>query len=238
MTQAYPPQASLPPITLQWPNERKPKSIIKKDAQKRYQEALKRMEFQMPMNAMSSGPSLAPASTVSTIQTPSLGGASSVTDTSSIYSLPVRAVPTGMPTRFTIPSGVTPVFNQREAHEPDEYVLIFNRANGAPRVHYLMVDRHRRGRLLPKVNYVTMTKVKDVCSYRVVNLDNFLYILGGRNIESGNCISYCYRYDARNNQWIRISNLIRARCRFTANALDGFIYVVGELSGQIRLLWQ
>ncbi len=231
--------SSLPPLTIQWPEHKKPKSIIKKDAQERYLQTLQDLEYQSPIMAMATVPQVLgtttnPASRISTIHPPpSIGGTSSVTDVSSIGSFGVQAGATsnmnsGFSTALSMAWGDDPLAHHRHRDSYDEYVLIFNRSTGGPRVHYLMVDPTKRGRLLPKVNYVTMSKIKDLVSYRVVVLDNYLYILGGRNLESGTCVSFCYRFDPRNNQWVRIANMIRGRCRFTASTLDGFIYVVGR----------
>ena len=111
--------------------------------------------------------------------------------------------------------------------DANDFVLLFNRSTGSPKVHYLSVDTRKRSRLLPRVSVMTMTKIKDVVGYRVVSLHNQLYIIGGRNLESGAYLSHCYRLNPDNNQWTRIGSLSRARSRFTATALDGCIYVAG-----------
>lgn len=111
--------------------------------------------------------------------------------------------------------------------DTNDFVLLFNRSTGSSKVHYLSVDTRKKSRLIPRVSVMSMTKIKDVVGYRVVVLDNYLYILGGRNQESGAYLSHCYRFNPENNQWLRIGPLLRPRSRFTANALDGFIYVTG-----------
>ena len=176
-------------------------------------------EFDLELEKMTSG--AVSGSHISTIKAPSLAP-STITNSTSI-SVPME----GTLSWYKQSDQRLPV-TRPEAAAYNEYVLMFNRSTGNPRVHYLMIDPHRKGRLLPKVNFVTMTKVKDLSSFRAVVLDNFLYIIGGRNLESGVCVGLCYRFDPRNNQWIRIAPLLRARCRFTATAMDGFIYVVGE----------
>ena len=127
---------------------------------------------------------------------------------------------------FNAVSRAVSQYGQGEGYH--DYVLIFNRSSGSARVHYLMVHPTKRGRMLPKMNFISMTKVKELAGYRVVVLNNFLYIIGGRNLESGSILNHCYRFDPRNNQWVRLANLNKARCRHTANALDGLIYVTGE----------
>ena len=113
----------------------------------------------------------------------------------------------------------------------NNYILIFNKSSGSNKVQYLVVDdsRERHHHPLPKLNMVVMTKVKDVTGYRVVVLNNFLYVIGGRHYQSGSYLSHCYRFDPRNNQWLRLASLVKARTRFTATALDRCIYVCGEL---------
>ena len=74
-----------------------------------------------------------------------------------------------------------------------DYVLLFNRSSGTARVYYLMVSPTKRGRILPKLNYVTLSKVRDLAGYRVVVLSNFVYIIGGRNLESSSVLNLCYR---------------------------------------------
>ena len=74
-----------------------------------------------------------------------------------------------------------------------DYILLFNRSSGTPKVYYMMVHPTKRGRVLPKLNYVTMSKVRDLAGYRVVVLNNFVYVIGGRNLESSAVLNLCYR---------------------------------------------
>ncbi len=112
----------------------------------------------------------------------------------------------------------------------NEFLFLFNRSHGSPKVHYLMIDsvHGKRTQLLPMTNFIKFEKIKDVIGYRTVVVDNYLYILGGRHLDSGSILSHCYRYNPVNNRWVRIAPMIYARYRFTANLLDGFIYVCGE----------
>ena len=117
--------------------------------------------------------------------------------------------------------------SQQQGDDSNQFVLLFNRSTGSPKVHYLSVDTRKRSRLLPRVSVMTMTKIKDVVGYRVVVLDNNLYIIGGRNLESGAYLGHCYRFKPENSQWSRVSSLRRPRSRFTATSLEGYIYVTG-----------
>ena len=119
--------------------------------------------------------------------------------------------------------------NQWEQGSYNHYLLIFDKSSGSTRVHYLLIDRSgKMPRILPKVNTISMTKIKDVVGYRVVVLNNYLYILGGKHVQAGAYLGHCYRFDSRNNQWLRKGAMSRARTKFTATAMDGFIYVCGE----------
>ena len=71
--------------------------------------------------------------------------------------------------------------------------------------------------------------MKDLVGYRPVVLSNVLYLIGGRDWNHGNLMAGVWRYDPRVNQWSEARPLSTARCRFTAEAVDGFIYVMGQL---------
>lgn len=117
--------------------------------------------------------------------------------------------------------------------EFNDYILIFSRSSGTNKVQYLVVDPPVGGahcRPLAKLSTVLMTKVKDLIGYRVVVLNNYLYVLGGKHYQSGSYLKHCYRFDPRNNQWLKIARLINARIRFTASVLGDCIYVCGKRS--------
>ncbi|KAI0224623.1 hypothetical protein LSAT2_024383 [Lamellibrachia satsuma] len=113
-----------------------------------------------------------------------------------------------------------------------DYVLIFSRSSGSPTVHYLVVDRGGRvSRLLPKLSTTVMKRIENIVGYRVVVLGGFLYVVGGRQMQSGSYVNLCYQYNPRNGQWARKTSLSEPRTAFTVSALGGRLYVCG---GRLR----
>ncbi|KAK7089433.1 hypothetical protein V1264_024303 [Littorina saxatilis] len=108
-----------------------------------------------------------------------------------------------------------------------EFLLLFDRATGSPKVNYFMVDPLVPSRLFPKMNTINFPKVKDLVGYRPVVLSNCLYLIGGKDWNHGNFMSGVWKYDPRVNQWMEARPLKIARCRFTVEAVDGYIYVIG-----------
>ncbi|KAL8583538.1 hypothetical protein ACOMHN_054854 [Nucella lapillus] len=120
-----------------------------------------------------------------------------------------------------------------------EFLLVFDRAAGSPKVHYFMVDPWVPSRLYPKMNTINFNKIKDLVGYRAVVLSNCLYLIGGKDWNHGNFMAGVWKFDPRLNQWTEARPLKLARCRFTAEALDGFIYVMDVhtvSAGEWRLL--
>ena len=70
--------------------------------------------------------------------------------------------------------------------------------------------------------------MKDLVGYRPVVLCNCLYLIGGKDWNHGSFIAGVWRFDPRVNQWREVKPLKTARCRFTVEALDGYIYVMGQ----------
>ncbi|XP_063425679.1 kelch-like protein 13 [Mytilus trossulus] len=108
-----------------------------------------------------------------------------------------------------------------------EFVFMFNKSTGSPKVFYLMVDPIGKCRLFPKTNTVLFPKLKNLVNFRAVVLDDCLYIIGGKDWETGEHIDKTWRYDPANSRWIQRANLINARCRHTATVLNGCIYITG-----------
>ena len=77
-----------------------------------------------------------------------------------------------------------------------EFLMLFGRSSGQTKVHYLTIDnvQGKRSRILPMINSVNLDKLKNVVRYSVIALDNYLYILGGKHLESLSCLSHCYRF--------------------------------------------
>ncbi|KAK7483547.1 hypothetical protein BaRGS_00025221, partial [Batillaria attramentaria] len=108
-----------------------------------------------------------------------------------------------------------------------EFLLLFDRATGSPKVHYFMVDPWAPSRLFPKMNTINFNRVKDLIGYRPVVLNNCLFLIGGKDWNNGTYMAGVWKYDPRLNQWRAARPLNIARCRFSVEALDGFIYVLG-----------
>lgn len=108
-----------------------------------------------------------------------------------------------------------------------EFVFMFNKSTGSPKVFYLMVDPIGKCRLFPKTNTVLFPKLKNLVNFRAVVLDDCLYIIGGKDWETGEHIDKTWRYDPANSRWSQRASLINARCRHTATVLNGCIYITG-----------
>ncbi|XP_076442919.1 kelch-like protein 21 [Babylonia areolata] len=108
-----------------------------------------------------------------------------------------------------------------------EFLFVFDRATGSPKVHYFMIDPMVPSRLFPKMNTINFKKIKDLVGYRPVVLSNCLYLIGGKDWNHGNFMAGVWKFDPRLNQWSEAKPLKLARCRFAVEALDGFIYVMG-----------
>ncbi|XP_025105557.1 kelch-like protein 9 [Pomacea canaliculata] len=111
--------------------------------------------------------------------------------------------------------------------ETFDFLLLFDLATGSPKVNYFMVDPRSPSHLLPKMNSIKFKQLKDVSAYRPVVLNHCLYIIGGRDWNTGTYLANVRKYDPRVNHWSQVAPMTLARCRFTAVALDGYVYVVG-----------
>lgn len=108
------------------------------------------------------------------------------------------------------------------------FMLLFDKACSEPKVWYLMMDRMSlRPRLLPKCSCAQMPRLKDIYGYRVIVVNNSLYLLGGRHAVSGSYLNQVFRYDSISNMWIRRASMHKSRSRFAVVEKDGCIYVFG-----------
>ncbi|KAJ8309157.1 hypothetical protein KUTeg_014031 [Tegillarca granosa] len=99
-----------------------------------------------------------------------------------------------------------------------EFVFMFNQVTGSPRILYFMIDPWSGTRLFPKANPIV--------------LDDCLYIIGGKNWETGEYIASTWRYDPATSKWAARANIANARCRHTADVVNGCIYITGgEVQG-------
>ena len=115
------------------------------------------------------------------------------------------------------------------AEKSTDYVLIFSRSSGSQIVHYLVVDYGPRGtRLLPMLSSTIMPRIENVVEYRVVVFEGFLYVVGGRHLQSGSYVNMCYQYNPGNAQWKRKASLNEPRTAFSISTLDGHLYVCGK----------
>lgn len=108
-----------------------------------------------------------------------------------------------------------------------EFVFLFNRSTGSPKVMYFMVDPNGKCKMFPKSNTVIFPKLKNLVNFRMVVLDDCLYIIGGKDWETGAHIDKTWRYDPANSHWSQRANMNHARCRHTATVLNGCIYITG-----------
>ncbi|XP_013407672.1 kelch-like protein 9 [Lingula anatina] len=111
------------------------------------------------------------------------------------------------------------------------FILIFDKVSGNAKVQYMLVDPGKKARVVPKVTSVNMPRLKDRTGFRAVVYDNCLYIIGGKDRESGTCMNTMYKFDPERNTWIRKASMIRARTRFTVDAIGGNLIVTG---GEVR----
>ncbi|XP_052768087.1 kelch-like protein 26 [Mya arenaria] len=112
-----------------------------------------------------------------------------------------------------------------------EFILLFNRAVGSERVFYFMVDPRTGDRMFPKLNTTVFHKLRNLVGYRVVVTDDQLYIIGGKDWMSGEATGATWRYNPDTGKWTACAKLHEPRCRFTADVLDGKIFVTG---GEVR----
>jgi len=89
------------------------------------------------------------------------------------------------------------------------------------------VDPNGKCKMFPKSNTVIFPKLKNLVNFRMVVLDDCLYIIGGKDWETGAHIDKTWRYDPANSHWSQRANMNHARCRHTATVLNGCIYITG-----------
>lgn len=115
-----------------------------------------------------------------------------------------------------------------EISQAYDFLFLFDKASGSPRVNYFMVDPKHPSHIFPKMNVFTMNAVKGICSYRVVVLDNCLYILGGKDWETGKHVADVSRFDPSTNVWEKLCPMKSPRCRFSAEVVGSHVYVIGK----------
>lgn len=117
-----------------------------------------------------------------------------------------------------------------------EFVFMFNKSTGSPKVQYLMVDPFGKCRVFPKTNVVIFNKLKNLVNFRAVVLDDCLYIVGGKDWETGEYKDTALRYDPATSRWTERARLNTPRCRHTATVLNGCIYITGSLNRGIAFI--
>lgn len=118
----------------------------------------------------------------------------------------------------------------------NKFVLLFDKTAGDAKVHYMLIDPGKKTRLVPKVSSISMPRLKDRIGFRVISHNNCLYIMGGRNFESGNYLDSVMKFDPVTNVWTRRAPMIRPRTRFTVNVLDNNLIVTGGESKGGKLI--
>lgn len=116
-----------------------------------------------------------------------------------------------------------------EFRNSNTFLLLFDKSSTEPKVSYLMLDHHsKHPGLMPKCSTAHMPRIKGIYNYRIIVVNNQLYLLGGRHAISGSYLSLVYRYDVTGNMWVRRASMHKARSRFAVAEKDGCIYVFGE----------
>lgn len=114
-------------------------------------------------------------------------------------------------------------------HRPEyDFILLFNKATGSERVYYFMLDPRTKDRMFPRMNTTIFHKLRNLVGYKAVVLDGMLYTIGGKEWTSGHPTGCTWRYNPDTGKWIACAQLHEARSRFTADVLDGKIFVTGK----------
>ncbi|GFS17090.1 kelch-like protein 9 [Elysia marginata] len=108
-----------------------------------------------------------------------------------------------------------------------EFLLLFDKSSGSPKVNYFMVDPFAPSRIFPKMNTIAIHKIKNISGYQPVVLNNCLYLIGGKDWNNGTYMSGVWKFDPRLNSWSIGRPMTHARCRFTTEVLNGYLYAMG-----------
>lgn len=95
-----------------------------------------------------------------------------------------------------------------------------------------MLDPRTKDRMFPKMNTTIFHKLRNLVGYKAIVLDGVLYIIGGKEWTTGHPVSSTWRYSPDTGKWSVCAHLHEARSRFTANILDGKIFVTGTTKAQ------
>ncbi|KAK6998111.1 kelch-like protein 5, partial [Biomphalaria glabrata] len=120
-----------------------------------------------------------------------------------------------------------PQKEEPEAHFT--FLLLFDKVSGSPNVHYHMVDPTSQQKIFPKENTFTAKQVKDICGYKPVVFQGCLYVIGGKDWNTGVLSARVNKYDPRLNEWKAVKDLNNARYGCTAEVLGGYLYVIGGM---------
>ncbi|XP_055878174.1 kelch-like protein diablo [Biomphalaria glabrata] len=120
-----------------------------------------------------------------------------------------------------------PQKEEPEAHFT--FLLLFDKVSGSPNVHYHMVDPTSPQKIFPKENTFTAKQVKDICGYKPVVFQGCLYVIGGKDWNTGVLSARVNKYDPRLNEWKTVKDLNNARYGCTAEVLGGYLYVIGGM---------
>ncbi|XP_067927962.1 uncharacterized protein [Watersipora subatra] len=106
------------------------------------------------------------------------------------------------------------------------YVFILNRKSGGIRAHFLSLHPYK-GYILPHIQHVTWPKLKGWMDFRAVVYKNVLYIMGGKERETGKYTARMMKYDPTEDKWSNLSFMKRQKAFFTINILDRRIIITG-----------
>ena len=79
--------------------------------------------------------------------------------------------------------------------------------------------------------WTEMTSVStDRCCFASVELDGFLFAIGGRSLKAG-VLASVERFDPSSGAWVEVSPMPTARWNLMAAVVDGRIFAIGGIAG-------
>ncbi len=66
-----------------------------------------------------------------------------------------------------------------------DFILLFNKTTGSDRICYFMIDPRTKDRIFPKMNSTIFPKLRNLVGYRPLVPNGMLYIIGGKDWNTG-----------------------------------------------------
>lgn len=108
-----------------------------------------------------------------------------------------------------------------------DFVFMFNKSIGSFKVFYFMIDFWMNNRFFLKCNVMWFGKLRNLVYFKVLELDGYLYIIGGKDWEIGEYRDYMWCYDFGSVKWIERVRMNVVRCCYIVDVFNGCIYVIG-----------